>query len=93
MRETTLQVQVPAELMGYGLGPEDIQRSISEWLVFSLFTDGRISSGKAASLLAMHRIEFLALLRRRGIAYVDMTNDELAEEFAATQALEVDPKS
>jgi predicted HTH domain antitoxin len=66
MRETTLQVQVPAELMAYGFTPEDVQRNIAEWMVLSLFTDGRISSGKAASLLAMHRIEFLDLLRRRG---------------------------
>jgi predicted HTH domain antitoxin len=93
MRETTLQVQVPAELMAFGLGPEDVQRHIAEWLVLSLFTDGRISSGKAASLLAMHRAEFIVLLRRRGIAYLDMTDDELAEEFDAVQSLKVDAKS
>jgi predicted HTH domain antitoxin len=92
MGETTLQVQIPAELMAYGLSTEDVQRHIAEWLVLSLFTDGRISSGKAACLLAMPRIGFLALLRRRGIAYVDMSDSELAEEFAAVQSMEIDSK-
>jgi predicted HTH domain antitoxin len=66
MRETTLQVQVPSELMEYGLRPADVQRHVAEWLALSLFTEGRISSGKAARLLAIQRVEFLALLRRRG---------------------------
>jgi predicted HTH domain antitoxin len=58
-------------------------------LVLSLFTEGRISSGKAARLLNISRVEFLALLRARGIAYVNYTPDELYEEFAAVEALEV----
>jgi predicted HTH domain antitoxin len=51
--------------------------------------EGRISSGKAARLLNLSRVEFLALLRARGIAYINYTPDELAEEFAAVEALEV----
>lgn len=47
------------------------------------------SSGKAARLLNISRVEFLALLRARGIAYINYTPDELAEEFAAVEALEV----
>ena len=92
MREITLQVQVPSELMEYGLSPADVQRHVAEWLVLSLFSDGRVSSGKAARLLAIPRAEFLALLRRRGIPYVDMTDEELAEEFAAVRSMKVEPQ-
>ncbi len=60
---------------------------MAEWLVLSLFTEERISSGKAARLLNISRIEFLALLRVRGIAFIDYTDDELAEEFEAVEAL------
>ena len=55
----------------------------------SLFTEGRISSGKAARLLNISRVEFLALLQSHGIACVNYTPDELAEEFAAVEALQV----
>jgi predicted HTH domain antitoxin len=92
MGETTLQVQVPSEVMALGFSQADVQRHVAEWLVLSLFTEGRISSGKAARLLGISRIEFLELLRRRGIAYVDMTSEELAEELAAVRSMLIEPK-
>lgn len=89
MTETTFEVRVPAPLLHYGFNQEYIQRRITEWLVISLFTEGLISSGKAARLLSMSRIEFLALLRTRGVAYINYTSEELDGEFAAVEALEV----
>jgi predicted HTH domain antitoxin len=72
----------------YGYGQHEIQGRVTEWLVLSLFTEGHISSGKAARLLNMSRIEFLALLRGRGIAYVSYTEKELEEEFAAVREID-----
>ena len=89
MVETILQVRVPTPLLRLGFDQNEVQRRITEWLILSLFTEGHISSGKAARLMNMSRIEFLALLRARGIAYINYTSDELAEEFAAVEALEV----
>ncbi len=89
MREVTFEVRIPAELLEYGFQPDAIQRQVSEWLVFSLFKDGRISSGKAARLLGLTRIEFLVLLRRSGVAYVDYTPTEVADELAAVKVLPV----
>lgn len=91
MTEAILEVRVPAPLLQFGLNQDEIQRRVVEWLVLSLFTEGHISSGKAARLLNITRVEFLALLRARGIAYINYTPEELAEEFAAVDALEVKP--
>ncbi|GEM_PF-311319 len=85
MIETTFEVQVPTPLLRFGFDRNEIQRRITEWLVLALFTESHISSGKAAHLLNMSRIEFLSLLRVRGIAYVNYTSDEIAEEFAAVE--------
>ncbi len=90
MSETTFEVRVPTELLEYGLQPDDIQRHVLEWLALSLFKDNRISSGKAARLLGLTRIEFLALLRRRGVAYVDYSPAELGDELAAVQLLAIE---
>jgi predicted HTH domain antitoxin len=38
-------------------------------------------------LLGISRLDFLALLRQRGIAYVDYDADELVEEFATAKNL------
>jgi predicted HTH domain antitoxin len=87
--ETTFEVRVPVSLVRLGFDQHEIQRRLSGWLVLSLFTEGRISSGKAARLLNISRVEFLNLLRARGIAYVNFTPDDLAEELAAVEALQV----
>ncbi len=84
---TTLQITVPSSLLELGIEPAEIQRRAVEWLVLSLFTRERISSGKAARLLGIHRSEFLDLLRQYGIAFVDLSPEELDEELAAAKAL------
>jgi len=89
MPEAIFQVHVPAPLLQYGFDQNEVQRRLVEWLVLSLFTEGHISSGKAARLLNISRIEFLALLRSRGIAYINFTPDELKDEFEAVEKLEV----
>lgn len=93
MHETTVEVRIPGELLEFGFHPQEIQRQLIEWLVLSLFKDERISSGKAASLLGITRIEFLSLLRRRGIAYVDYSPDEMKEELESVQALRFEATS
>jgi len=87
MKDTTFEVRVPGPLLEFGFDENEIQRRTVEGLVLSLFAEGRISSGKAARLLKVSRVGFLRLLRRRGIAYVNYTADELADEFAAVDAL------
>jgi predicted HTH domain antitoxin len=91
MRQTSLEVRVPASLLEFGLDQTEIERRVTEWLVLSLFIEGHVSSGKAAKLLNISRIEFLASLRKHGIAYINYTPEELAEEFAAVDAFEVKP--
>jgi predicted HTH domain antitoxin len=87
MPETTFKISLPVNLLEYGINPEDIQSHVSEWLVFSLFTDGHISSGKAAKLLNISRVEFLALLRLRGINYINYSPNEIAKELESVEIL------
>lgn len=88
MSEATLEIHIPAPILRYGLTQDDVQLRVVEWLVLSLFTEGRISSGRGARLLNISRIEFLALLRARGISYIDYSREELEEEFAAVDEIE-----
>jgi predicted HTH domain antitoxin len=90
MTEVTFEVTVPPALVQFGFNRDHVQRNVNEWLVLSLFTDNHISSGKAARLLDISRIDFLALLRKRGMAYIDYSQQELAEEFDAVKKLEIE---
>jgi predicted HTH domain antitoxin len=87
MLETTLNVRVPNSLLSLGLTQEEIQRRVSEWLVFSLFSEGKISSGKAGKLLGISRMDFVKLLQTRGIAFINFTEDELNDELEAVKKL------
>jgi len=87
MSDTSFEIHVPTPLLQLGLNREDVQRRVTEWLVLSLFTEERISSGKAARLLNLSRVEFLDLLRLRGVAYLDFSTDDLNDEFEAAARL------
>ncbi|NOY99927.1 MAG: UPF0175 family protein [Chloroflexi bacterium] len=90
MNGKIFEIHILPDLLKFGFTQNKIQQNINEWLVFSLFTDGKISSGKAAKLLDLTRIEFLDLLRQRGIAYIDYSPEELKEEFEAVKTLKPD---
>lgn len=91
MAQTSFSVNIPGNLINLGIGQDEIQRRISEWLVFSLFSEGKISSGKAGKLLGISRLEFIKLLKTRGISFVNYTEDEIQEELEAVKKLS--PKS
>jgi predicted HTH domain antitoxin len=87
MTTTTFEIHISQPLLQFGFNQSKIQQQVEEWLVLSLFTDGRVSSGKAAQLLGMNRLDFIELLHRRGIAFIDYTIEELAQEFAGVYKL------
>lgn len=87
MAETTFSVEIPNNLLKLGISKDEIQNRISEWLIFSLFSDGKISSGKAGKLLGISRLDFIKLLKTRGIAFINYSEDEIAEELEAVKKL------
>lgn len=93
MNETTIQVRIPEPLLRFGLDIQDIEHRITEWLALSLFTEGKVSSGKAANLLGISRIQFLDLLRIRGIAYINYTDEEMKAELKAVEELNINKLS
>lgn len=87
MIETNINIHLSNNLLKLGLSQGEIERRVSEWLVFSLFSEGKISSGKAGSLLGLTRLEFIELLKTRGIAFINYSDEELKEEFEAIKSL------
>jgi predicted HTH domain antitoxin len=51
-------------------------------LALKLFEVGRLSSGKAARLCGMGRVEFLFAAGRTGVRAVALEDEELSAEFA-----------
>jgi predicted HTH domain antitoxin len=80
---TKLTVEIPMEGLpsAVELG-DDFADEARFLLALKLFEQGRISSGKAALLCGMGRVEFLLAAGRNGVPVVDLGRDELEDEFA-----------
>ncbi len=87
MNSLAFDINIPSSITQFGVSKDDIQNHVEEWLVLSLFTQERISSGKAAQLLNISRIEFIERLHRYHINYFNYTDEELFEELEAVNNL------
>ena len=61
--------------------PEQFEAEARLLLAVKLFELGRLSSGKAASLAGMERVEFLFALRRFGVSPMNIEADELEQDL------------
>ncbi len=84
MDTITVQVSVPQSLLyDSGLSKDEAGDAMLRAWVLSLYRKDRISAGKAARLLGVHRLTFIQLLAEEGVPYLDETPDELETELAA----------
>ena len=61
--------------------PEEFPRELLEAAVVHWFEEGRLSQGQSAEMLDLSRGQFLDLLSQHGVPAVQMTVEELEEEF------------
>ncbi|HEX7592718.1 MAG TPA: UPF0175 family protein [Anaerolineae bacterium] len=62
--------------------PEEFERQARLLLAVKFYEMGKISSGMAARLAGMNRVEFLLELNRFGMAVINTPPDELAQDAA-----------
>jgi predicted HTH domain antitoxin len=65
---------------------QPVQEAAQEMILLELYRRGSISSGKAAELLGMPRLDFIRYASHLGIPSIDMTTDEWEAEKAALEA-------
>ena len=76
-----VSVAIPqALLFETGLSQEAAGEALLRAFILSLYRQDRISTGKAAQLLGMHRMEFIRILAEEKIPFLDYTPEELEAE-------------
>lgn len=68
-------------LLNTGQSHEEFVREAKFFVMLKLFELGRISSGRAAEVCGMTRVEFLLLASRAGVPVADLDDEELSREF------------
>ena len=80
---SVINIDLPENvLLATGQSKEEFIREAKFLLALKLFELGRLSSGQAAELCNMQRIDFLLLLGKMGIAIADLDEAEMEREFA-----------
>ena len=86
MDTITLEVPMPKEIfLTLGLSERKAIETMKSAFAIELYKRERISSGRAAELLGMRKLDFIRLLAEEGIPYFDYTDEELEEEFKAAR--------
>jgi predicted HTH domain antitoxin len=85
MADTTLEIALPSEFISLLGAQPQAAATAREYIVLGLFQEERISGGKAAELLGLTRLGFVALLARKGIPYFRLTADDWAKEVATVK--------
>ena len=89
MEMMILEVTVPKDLYAsLGFSRTQAAEQLKEFSVLGLYQERRISAGKAAEMLNMHKAEFIRLLARARVPYFDYTTEELTNEFGAVDQWE-----
>lgn len=78
-----IHIDLPESLLlSTGQSQEDFVRDAKFFVALKLFELGRVSSGRAAEICGLPRVEFLLLAGRSGVPVADLDADELSREFA-----------
>ena len=76
-----LSLQVPDDLsLALGKRPQDAAREVLLMAALKLFETGRLSSGMAAQLAGLPRVEFLLECGRHGVSVFQQTVEELESD-------------
>ncbi len=78
-----LLVEIPSNLPDAAqCTPQQFMHEAKLAMAVKLYEMKRLSSGMAASLVDMSRLQFLAELHRYGVPVIDLAESELAQDIA-----------
>jgi predicted HTH domain antitoxin len=83
MMKGVLHLDLPESLLvATGQSREEFLREAKLLLALKLFEIGRLSSGRAAELVGLPRLDFILMAGRMGVPVADLDEAEMEREFS-----------
>ena len=79
---STLTIEVADEVVrASGKSAQALATDLKLILAIELFSDGKLSLGKAAESAGMHKLDFMDELARRQVPVINLAPDQIAAEL------------
>lgn len=83
-----VNMEMPEEMVSFVVRKSKEEQLIrNAMMLYPYIHDGIISHGRAAEMLGMYKIDLVVLYGKLGIPYIEMTDDEIAEELETVREL------
>ncbi len=83
----TITVEIPEEILENFDSLDEVRKTMYEDFIIVQRQKGNFSLGRAAELLGITYTEFFDLLGRKGLSFVNATNDELDESYRSFERI------
>ena len=88
MTMTEVEIEVPEAMTPYIVAADHkstLRRNAL--LLYPLVFDRKISHGRAAEILGIHKLDLIDLYEQMGFSYLDLTMDEIEDDLATLRKL------
>ena len=88
MTMTKVEIEVPEAMTPY-IVEADRQSTLrrNALLLYPLVYDRKMSHGRAAEILGIHKLDLIDLYEQMGFSYLDLTMDEIENDLATLRTL------
>ena len=83
-----MKLQIEVDVAEESIDKTHLEEHLRQEAILALFADRKIPAGKASRELGLERLEFMELLKRRGIPYVVYTAEDFAEDTKTFERLQ-----
>lgn len=82
MQKAVFEMDIPSQFIPVmGTTKKRLPNRVKELIALELFREGKITTGKAAELVGIHRMEFIHLLAKNDIPFFTQKPEELEDEI------------
>lgn len=84
MSMLTVELQIPSDVTNWlNVSKTELPYALQNLIAMGLFREGHISAGKGAEILGIRKWDFIQLLSKHGVVYIDLSPEEALSDIEA----------